>query len=474
MNTSRRHFLRSGAALAAVAGYPLAPRLPGSFAASLAGLASLSAQAADLASPYRALVCLYMNGGNDAHNWVVPIDPAGYADYAAVRQNLAWPLDQLAPITTATSQGSGRSFGLPRDLDPLRRWYDAGHAAIVANVGTLARPTTKADFQAGTALPPKLFSHNDQASYWQALAPEGAASGWAGRMGDILMAANDQPVFTAVSATGNAVLLAGRSLVPYQVSENGPVTIGALSAGSLFGSPVAPATLRRIIGAPGTNAFETEYAKVVQRSLDTTGPLLAALSQVGLPALPTTPVALSNGDTLTLAGLGLARQLRVVAQMIGAASTLGLRRQVFYVDIGGFDSHSNQKANQPALMARVAGAIDWFLGAVSGLGLLDNVMLFTASDFGRALASNGDGCDHGWGSHHFVAGGAVKGHDIYGSFPLTALGTGTDVGSGRLLPTTSVTQYAATLGAWMGLTPAELGDVLPNLPQFSPSTLGFA
>jgi uncharacterized protein (DUF1501 family) len=165
--------------------------------------------------------------------------------------------------------------------------------------------------------------------------------------------------------------------------------------------------------------------------------------------------------------------LRIVAQMIAAGTGLGMRRQVFMVSVGGFDTHANQRRDQPLLMARVAHSMDWFLTALQGAGLLDRTTLFTASDFGRTLTSNGQGSDHGWGAHHFIAGGAVKGRQIYGHFPITALGTATDVDNGRLLPTVSVTEYAATLGRWMGLSRSELGTVLPNLGNFSVPDLGF-
>jgi uncharacterized protein (DUF1501 family) len=174
-----------------------------------------------------------------------------------------------------------------------------------------------------------------------------------------------------------------------------------------------------------------------------------------------------------MAGDSLAKQLRIVAQMIAAGPGLGMKRQVFMVSIGGFDSHANQMRDQPLLMGRVASSADWFLRALDGVGMLNNATLFSASDFGRTLTSNGAGSDHGWGSHHFIAGGAVRGANIYGNFPVTALGTATDVGSGRLLPTTSVTEYAATLGRWMGLNDAELLTVLPNLGNFSNTNLGF-
>ena len=200
----------------------------------MAALASQSSQAANV-SGYRALVCLFMAGGNDSHNWVVPIDASGYAEYSAARRELAWPIANLLPIAT-TGQAAGRRFGMPTELAPLREWYNAGRAAIVANVGPLTRPITKAEYLAGTDVPSKLFSHNDQQSTWQSLAPEGARSGWGGRMGDILMSANQHPVFTAVSAAGNAVFLSGSSVTQYQMGLNGPVRAKALGNSWVHGS----------------------------------------------------------------------------------------------------------------------------------------------------------------------------------------------------------------------------------------------
>ncbi|MEX8494622.1 DUF1501 domain-containing protein [Sphaerotilus sp.] len=431
---------------------------------SLAGLGALAAERAVAAdtSGYRALVCLFMTGGNDAHNWLVPTDTSNYASYAKVRAELAWPSAKLLPIT-CNSQGSGRAFGMPQELAPLRTWYESGRAAVLANVGTLVRPVTKAEYQAGSgSVPTKLYSHNDQQSTWQSLAPEGAPSGWGGRMGDLFMSANTQPIFTTVSASGNAVFLTGRSVFQYQVGADGPIGVNALSKSWLMGSTSAAPILRDVLLANGNNDFQTEHTRIMQRSIDTTTTLRTAIDASGIPALTT---ALTNDS--------LARQLRIVAQMIAAGPKMGLRRQVFMVSIGGFDSHSNQMRDQPVLMSRVANSVDWFLRSLEGVGMLNNATLFTASDFGRTLVSNGDGSDHGWGSHHFIAGGAVRGTSIYGSFPVTALGTATDVGSGRLLPTTSVTEYAATLGRWMGLTSSELTTVLPNLGNFSNTNLGF-
>ncbi len=470
-HTSRRHFLQAAAGLAASGHATL--RLQAPLATTLAGLAALAQQkshAADTSGPYKALVCLFMNGGNDSHNWVVPTDATGYAEYTAARRELAVPVNKLQPIFTS-GQAAGRSFGMPEELAPLRRWYEAGQAAVVANVGPLVRPVTKAEFLAGTDLPQKLFSHNDQASTWLSLSPEGARSGWGGRMGDILMSANAQPVFTAVSATGNTVFLSGSSVTQYQVSVDGPVAVNGLN-NPMFGAAAAPAALRRSLADAGSAApLQAEYVRVMQRAIGASALLQTALPGVNVPAIPATPIL--PGSTSTLDKDALARQLRMVAAMIGAGPPLGMRRQVFMVSMGGFDTHANQARDQPALMARVALSVDYFLQAMTTMGLLDNVLLFTASDFGRTLLSNGQGSDHGWGSHHIVAGGAVRGRNVYGRFPSTALGSADDVGSGRLLPATSVTEYAASLGRWMGLSGTELASVLPNVGNFSQAGVGF-
>jgi uncharacterized protein (DUF1501 family) len=474
MNASRRHFLNSAARLTAASG-ALGASASAPFALSLAGMGAMAAQsasAADTSGPYKALVCLFMSGGNDSHNWVVPTDASGYADYAAARRELAWPTSKLLSISSST-QASGRSFGMPQELQPLQAMYEAGHCAVLANVGTLQRPTTKAQYQAGTNLPSKLFSHNDQQSMWQSLSPEGALSGWGGRMGDVLMSANQNPVFTAISSAGNAVFLTGNGVTQYQVGTGGAVSVAALGKNWVQGSTTVAAALRRAIQSSGSNEFQSEYTRVMQRSLDTSAMLQAAMAATPVATLPTVPIALPNGGTLALDKDNLAMQLRVVAQMIGAAPRLGMRRQVFMVNIGGFDSHSNQMKDQPLLMARVAQSVSWFFSALDGLGMSSNATLFTASDFGRTLNSNGQGCDHGWGSHHFVAGGAVKGRQIYGTFPSTALGSADDIGSGRLLPSTSVTEYAATMGRWMGLSNTELATVLPGLGNFASSNVGF-
>ena len=465
MSISRRLFLSTLAASS-----PAAPKL----AATLAGIGALAAHAQTGAgADYQALVCLFMAGGNDSHNWVVPMDLAGHAEYARSRGALALPLSVLQPLSAAPRQAAGRAFGMPGDLAPLRELYESGRLAAVANVGPLERPVTKADFELGRNLPPKLFSHNDQAAHWQSMGPEGTRAGWGGRIADAVQSLNGQPLFTSVSVGGNALFAARASGSTYVVGTNGPIPISAMTIGGTLGSTTLSAALRQSLFNPGTSPFQADVASAYRRSVDAHAVLAAALAGVSVPELPTTPQSLSTGGVLRLDQLSLPRQLRVVAQMVAAGRALGMKRQVFMVTVGGFDTHGNQLRDHPALMGTVAGGIGWFTAAMNSMGLGPNVTLFTASDFGRTLSSNGSGSDHGWGSHHFVAGGAVRGRDVYGRFPVTALGSADDVGSGRLLPSTSVTEYAATLATWMGVPASDLASVLPGIGQFGSTNLGF-
>lgn len=490
---SRRAFLRTGLDLdTAFKRQGLAGA--GAFATSLAAMGSAAAHSVTSGSPYKALVCLFMYGGNDCHNWVYPFGTAEYSAYALARGGV---YDAGAnPGGLALAAGSsalpaprvtdGRQFTMAPLLAPLRDLYDEGKLAVLANVGPLVKPTTKAQYQGGAwDLPPKLFSHNDQQSIWQASAPEGARYGWAGRMGDLLMSVNAQPVFTSISATGNTVMLAGQDVVQYQVGTNGSVSLSGVSGNPMNSTTGAAQALAAMQGT-GITAMQAEYARILTRArtADTafkTNILANSTSFDARVALPTTAyTSPPRGQPASIDQDSLARQLRIVAQIISKNTAIGARRQVFMVSMGGFDTHDNHNRDQSILMQRVAGSVRYFTDAMAALGLADNVALFTASDFGRTLVSNGKGSDHGWGATHFIAGGAggtgaraVKGKDIYGTMAPAGLGHDWDVGSGRLLPTTSVEQYAATLGKWFGLAPADLDLVLPNLRHFAPADLGF-
>ena len=454
IDLARRAFLRRSA-LTGVAGA----------AAPWALNLSLMAEAAAESSPsdYKALVCVFLYGGNDHANTLVPVDNAHHAAYASIRTSIATPQASLLPTALTPTQAlpDGLQYALAPDLAPLKGLWDAGRMAVQLNVGPLIQPTTLAQYNARSVLlPPKLFSHNDQQSIWQSSLPEGAVSGWGGRMGDLMLAGNGGSVFTCVSVTGNAVFLSGQSAVQYQLSTNGAVAINGISK-ALNGSTTAQAALRSLITASNSHLFADEYARVTRRSIDAEGQVTAALKV--LPALAT-PFDSS---------LPLAQQLKMVARMIAARTSFGTSRQVFMVSLGGFDLHDFLLDRHPGLLRTVASAMTSFYAATVELGVADKVTTFTASDFGRTLSSNGDGSDHGWGSHHFVLGGAVNGKRYFGSAPAVAVNGPDDVGQGRLLPTTSVDQFGATLATWLGVSDTNLPLVVPNIGSFSTRNLGF-
>lgn len=467
-SASRREFLKRAAALGTLGGItPLA-----------LNLAAMSASAAQtMPTDYKALICLFMNGGNDHNNTVMPFDAASHAAYAAARGGavseggIALDLASLLEIVPATSQGSGRRFALSTELAPLQSLFAQGKAAVVANVGPLITPIANAAaYKAGTlAIPPKLFSHNDQQATWQAFSTEGSKIGWGGRLGDLFASANSNALFTAISVSGNAVFLSGQSIFQYQVGTSGATAISGASNTNLFGSGNGANSganvLKSLVQQSSSHVLEQDHASVVKRSIEASGLVGSALATV-----PASDARVALGAQ---ANNRLAQQLQIVARLIAVNSALGTKRQVFFVSLGGFDTHDNQIVAQAALHSQVAGAIDYFYKATVALGVADKATLFTASDFGRTLSSNGDGSDHGWGSHHFVVGGAVKGRDIYGTFPVVALNTADDVGSGRLLPSTSVDQYACTLAKWFGVDDANLGLIAPNIGNFTTKNMGF-
>ncbi|MGX9773130.1 DUF1501 domain-containing protein [Janthinobacterium aestuarii] len=469
---SRRRFLGS---MLSLAGTTAAP-----FAMNLAAMGNAAAQSA---GDYKAMVCLFMAGGNDAFNTVLATDPASWAEYTRVRNtggagSIHLPglseTGGVLPIVPTTAQ-TGRTFALHPQLTPLKGLFDNGGAAIVANVGTLIQPTTLAQYKAGSvALPPKLFSHNDQQSTWQSGSPEGASVGWGGRVADVAGALNANAMFTAISAAGNTVFLSGRQVRQFQVGQAGAVPIRGLS-GSLYGSTGGAGALQAIINDAGSDLIEQEHVAVVQRALSSQSLLSGAMLAAGTGGVPNPPPYI-NPNTGASGVNQLAVQLQTVARIIGGRGALGAKRQVFYVTMGSFDTHDRQKVLHGDLMARLAHALAYFdtaLAALQGVDLRRQVTTFTASDFGRTFSSNGDGTDHGWGAHHFVVGGAVKGRDIYGAFPVTGVGHALDVGSGALLPTTSVDQYGATLAKWFGVADSQLAEVFPNIGNFSRRDLGF-
>jgi uncharacterized protein (DUF1501 family) len=452
---SRRAFLKRSGALG----------LAGVATPFVTSLGAIGEAAAATATDYKALVCIFLYGGNDYANTLPPYDQASYAAYAAARQNIALNRDALAAtVLTPTNNLGGRQYALAPNLAPLLPIFNAGKLASVLNLGTLVQPTTKAQYQANSVrLPPKLFSHNDQQSYFQASNPEGATSGWGGRIGDVFQNGNGAASLTCINASGNAVYLTGRSALQYSIGTGGPIALLSNSS-TLFGSSTVASTLRSLMTGNAPHMFAGEHAKVSKRALDTYTQVTGALA--GAPAA---------NFTLFPTGNNLADQLKMVARMISVSAELGVKRQVFLVSQGGHDLHDNLVAQHPNLMTGLGNAMRAFYDTTVQLGVSDRVTTFTGSDFGRTLLSNDDGSDHGWGSMHFVMGGAVKGQRIYGTPPAIGNGTADDVGQGRLLPTTSVDQYAATLASWFGVPAGELPTVLPNIGNYNPSSwnLGF-
>ncbi len=508
-DASRRTFLRQAGVYSALTGA----------AAPLAlNLGALGSAAAQTAGDYKALVCLFLFGGNDTFNMVLPTDAASWSAYTSTRNQAPESIALLAPGTPplpgadpgtpdrlggvlpiSPTRPQGRSFALHPLMGTLQSMFDSDRRlAVVSNIGPLIVPTTKAQI-GSVPLPPQLYSHNDQQSTWQALGPEGTTLGWGGRMGDLLAAANTRTVFTAISASGNAVFLSGNLIRQYQVSGSGPIRLGTDGAGRVYGSTTVAAALQRLTSsARSGNLLELDMATMGQRTISAEETLRNALRPASDPAFGTPPASgnynpqadpkLQYDNPLSGARSfnAVAQQLQIVARLIdaGIAGSTGARRQVFFVSLGGFDTHDQQNRGHADLMARLAQALRYFDTTLGAIGARPSVTTFTASDFGRTFTSNGDGTDHGWGAHHFVMGGAVRGGDLYGRFPVLGTKNTTNnnfdsspdqLGNGSLLPAISVDQLGATLGRWFGLSTAQLLDVFPNLANHDASVrdLGF-
>lgn len=457
-NQSRRSFLKTGLSLSmAGAAAPLAMNLA---ALSEAAAASSSVSAVN---DYKALVCVFMYGGNDYANTLIPFDAPSHAAYNSFRSNLAIDLPFLSDtvLKPATPLANSRQFALAPELSSWIPLFDAAQMSVILNVGTLVQPTTKAQFtSASVPLPPKLFSHNDQQSYWQSSYPEGATSGWGGRIGDLFQSSNSKAAFTCIGLGGNAVYLTGKYTSQYQLSTTGSVQINGIKS-ALFGSSACQAALSQLIVSPSSHMLEQEYVKTTARSIEAHDQVSAALSQIN-PLTTQFPINNSLSD-----------QLQVVAKLIAARNSLGVKRQVFFVSLGGFDNHTGLTKYHPGLMQLVGDAMSTFYKATVELGVSQQVTSFTASDFGRTLLSNSDGSDHGWGSMHFVMGGAVKGQKFIGTPPVIANSGPDDVGQGRLIPTIAVDQVASTLATWFGVSAQDQLSILPNLKNFSQKDLGF-
>lgn len=444
-NQSRRAFLARSAALGVV----------GAASPFVLNLAAIGEAAAATATDYKALVCLFMYGGNDYANTLVPYDQNSYDLYNGFRKSIALPRADLAAtvLNPTLALPQGRQYALAPGLAPVWPVFNSGKMAAVLNVGTLVQPTTKAQYLANSVkLPPKLFSHNDQQSFWQACNPEGATSGWGGRMGDLLQSGNGNMTLTCINPSGNAVFMTGKSAVQYAISIRGPIALN--TASGLFGSSANGDILRSIMTNSSSDVLQNEYSRITRRSLDSYGQVAAALQ--------TAPITKTPWPAKNM----IADQLSIVAKMISVSGDLGAKRQIFFVSMGQFDTHDGIPTKHPVLMDTVGKALKAFYDTTVELGISDKVTTFTASDFGRTLTANTDGSDHGWGSMHFVLGGAVNGNQLYGTPPVVADNGPDDVGHGRLLPSISVDQYAFTMAKWFGVLDTDMKIVLPNIDNY--------
>lgn len=506
MHVNRREFLRKS----------LAAALGGAGAYSALGnlrlIAAASAATRTVSfNDYKALVCVFLGGGNDAFNMLAPYDAAHYATYAATRQGLALTAAELQanalaprPLAGGLPGGppsDGASYGLHPSMGQmqtgnagLRGLFNNGKAAIVANVGTLVRPVTQSQYQAGTAqLPAQLYSHDDQSNQWQTSRPDAAdVDGWGGRVADMLYTANPGQLPMSITMSGITRYL--RSNITHQYALD-PWNAAAEAAGGVDGdgNPVpyfsvpglsfrgdgpeswmlredagrtAAYDALRVTGTQA-NVLERAYADASNRAIANATLLNATMEGVRL----TTPFP----DT------DLGNQLAAIALLIKVRASLGMSRQVFFASVGSYDTHAGQLGDQADNLGELSQALAAFHDATVEMGISDSVTAFTASDFGRSLPANGSGTDHGWGSHHFVVGGAVRGGRFYGAMP--SLGTYRDAdpqgsnpdetGYGQIIPQLSVDQYSATLAEWFGVSAGGIADLFPNLGRFSASNLRF-
>jgi len=440
-------------------------------------------------SGYKALVCLFLSGGNDSNNWIVPTDTTTYADYASIRGNLALPQSSLLTMRTGPSVGNpaytdadGHTYGFHPSCQELQTLFGEDKLATVFNVGTLLRPITRAQYltNATGTRPPQLFSHSDQVTQWQTSIPDQPpATGWGGRVADLLNSVANPAgnISMSVSLNGANTFEIGNLVSQYHVSTSGAVT---LSGNLMTGNSARVRALKDILALSHTNLQRTAYAEVADRAIATGDLLNTSISATAEAA---------QGGTWVWAtpfpNTGLGNQLKMIARIIQARgpAAFNMSRQIFFCSVGGYDTHTAQVTLTPNLdttagshanlLNEVSECLFAFQRAMEQLGVSNEVTTFTASDFSRTFPTNSQGSDHGWGAHHLVMGGAVKGGQTYGKLPTFAINGPDDTGTGRWIPTLSVDQHAATLAKWFGVDTSEMAAVFPNLSRFPTSDLGF-
>lgn len=452
---SRRRFLARSAqiALGSAASF-----------ATLGRLQMVQAATRDPGEDYRALVCVYLYGGNDSFNMVVPRTPAAYNTYQSARPNLSIAQSSLLPITPLSGAG-GVEWGLHPAMPEMQSLFESGQAALLANVGPLVAPTTRLDFENGQVpLPPQLFSHVDQQAYSMSMGSETAArAGWAARIADRLAElgrVSGGILPTNISISGSNMWQTGAADGVFAMDSSGPNRVDGTLRESMDWSRVIPrreAFYKLLDSARRESSiFAREHAHISARALEFSELAYAALANT--PPF-TTPFPAPGSNRL-------ADSLQTVARTIAARDQLGQKRQVFFIGVGGWDMHDNMLADHTDLLGLISRSLALFQSAMVELGVSQQVTTFTMTDFGRTLNNNGDGTDHGWGGHSWIIGGDVVGRRIYGQMPELRLGSDLDVGRGRLIPTTSIEQLGSTLARWFGLRYGDALEIFPNLRNF--------
>jgi uncharacterized protein (DUF1501 family) len=426
---------------------------------NLKGMAAAAiANSTSLVDPeFKALVCIFMSGGNDSYNMLMPRDTAEYNDYAATRSNIAIPLNNMLPIFPDAA--GGRLFGIHPSMTRAQQLFNDGKMAFISNVGTLVQPITKDQYWNGLAnVPLGLYSHSDQGQQWMTGLPNGrSATGWGGKVADLINDMNSNAnISMNLSMSGTNIFQTGETTVEFALDaydgSSGISGYGATEDWNVFDRQRTKA-LNSMIDHEYQDMFQKTYIDVIRRSRDGHAQFQDAIGNV--PAFQT-----QFTDNY------LSRSFQMAANTIAAHEGLGMKRQIIFIDYGGFDNHDEVLDTQSGLLSEIDTALGEFQDALEEIGLANQVTTFSLSEFSRTLTSNGNGTDHAWGGNVMVLGGDVIGKRIFGEYPTLALESSLELGSGVLIPQLSADQYFAELALWFGVNPSDLPLIFPSLTNF--------
>ena len=412
---------------------------------------------------YKALVCIFMFGGNDSNNLIVPTDTATYNTYKTARASLALPNvgdgEGLLPLSAVVSDG--HTYGIHPACPELQMLFDSGKLAVLSNVGTLIAPITREQYLAkSVAVPPQLFSHENQQVQWQTSIPDQRShTGWGGRCADLLSVLNgSSTVSMSISIGGLNTFEIGEKVDQFNISASGkPPSLTGLT-------PPRKQVVKDILGLPMGNLYAKEFAQVTSNGITNNAIVRESLAAADAANPINTPFPASH----------LGNQCKTISRLINARNELGHKRQIFFAAVTGYDTHDDQPAKHSNLLSELSKSMKSLYDATMQMGVESSVTTFTASDFGRTGASNNKiGSDHGWGGHQLICGGAVSGKKLYGKYPTLAVAGPDDTDLGRWIPSTSVDEYAATLAKWFGVSNRDMSTVFPNLKRFAQPDLGF-